>query len=684
MRTNLNKLYNMFNKINSHHFSILVEFFRFNEILELRKMNKRVRILISFQRCLTELFNLFKNFNYMSLDSFLNFTKNIFPKVLMEKFNLNSSHQEELFENYLFPFNHIIHSLITITRNTTEIDAILISKALNSQIIRIKKSLFINGILKKNITDILFNESFQQKMIKSIKISSAQSRNTPIQISKYLNNPYLKKLTLKSIFNGDEDAENFSSIISNSPNLELLNLSIPITKDKFEIIAKSIYNHQTLNTLIIDDCKLQLDSVECLSNIISLSNSLRRLYIIHCLIGDADIKVLSKGIRLNQSLNLIDFSYNFIKDEGLSFLCDQLIDYSTISSIKLMNNRFHNEGIINLSKFVQKSKSLTSLDIQGNLISANSLKTFLRSIELSTLKKVYLSSNDIYPTDELTILSSSNLETLGVFSSSPNFYYYQLMKRIVTESSSIKEVILNSNASNNFGDFIQSCINILILDLSSSLFKDEQVQDLSKILSFNKIQELKLNSCSLTSFQANFVFNALENNSSLINLELTRNSFGNEGAICLAKNIQYHPNLKRIILASTNITNKGCISIAQMLERNMSLTHLDLTMNSLPESALSAFSFALTKNNHLLHFIMSSCGINSEGMKHLCEGLITNNTLQIINLSNNSICEKSITYISELLLKNKCLKKIILCQNFLENRMGLLKALMKSKIKVKF
>ena len=96
------------------------------------------------------------------------------------------------------------------------------------------------------------------------------------------------------------------------------------------------------------------------------------------------------------------------------------------------------------------------------------------------------------------------------------------------------------------------------------------------------------------------IADALKVNSSLISLNLQKNSIQNEGAIAIAHGLKVNFSLTSLNLSSNSVQQEGAIAIAKALQMNITLTLLDLGENQIHQVGATSIAKALTYNPTLL------------------------------------------------------------------------------------
>ncbi len=104
----------------------------------------------------------------------------------------------------------------------------------------------------------------------------------------------------------------------------------------------------------------------CINDVIENSASLfRSLSLIGCNIGD-NLEVVAEGLKLCCNLCSLDLSENDIGDSGAMILSKCL--QKSLHALKLSKNKLSAKGIETLASSLRVCVSLTTLDLEGNVI----------------------------------------------------------------------------------------------------------------------------------------------------------------------------------------------------------------------------------------------------------------------------------------------------------------------------
>ena len=118
-----------------------------------------------------------------------------------------------------------------------------------------------------------------------------------------------------------------------------------------------------------------------------------------------------------------------------------------------------------------------------------------------------------------------------------------------------------------------------------------------------------------------------------------------QSAMLLAQALEKNTTLTSVNLSKNDIGNDGTMAIASVLEKNTTLTSINLSCNDIDAEAVMAIAFAIEKNT-ILTFINLDNDRHDEVTRAPTQSLKTNGNLKVLNFSNASIDSESITAIT--------------------------------------
>ncbi len=160
---------------------------------------------------------------------------------------------------------------------------------------------------------------------------------------------------------------------------------------------------------------------------------------------------------------------------------------------------------------------------------------------------------------------------------------------------------------------------------------------------------------------------ALKENHSITDVDLSRNLIGVNGAIALAEAIKINKSITSISLSNNNISDEGAIALAEAIKINKSITSISLSNNNISDEGAIALAEALKENHSITNVDLSQNQIGVNGARALAEALKENRSITNFNLSLNQIGVNGARTLAEAIKINKSITSINLIRNNIEN-----------------
>ena len=307
---------------------------------------------------------------------------------------------------------------------------------------------------------------------------------------------------------------------------------------------------------------------------------------------------------------------------GLKNIASYLKTFSLIGEVTL--NSMKEEVVLNefVVEMLHTNNSITKLSLQYNLNEFNDSLT-LKCVHLNKpLTQLHLSSLS----DELLHIIIAHLQystTLVKLSIS------KPQSRMTVETARALTMMLEVNKS------------LTHLVLHSKYFSDHEAFCVFKVLQNNTtLISLDLSNCDITAADPEIIKSLmLQENSSLMHLNLSGNiGFSDSGARCIFESLQYNSTLVYLNLCGTSTTANDpdtAKSLTKMLRVNKSLTHLDLSCkDTIPANRIISLIFsALEHNTTLLHLVLCCRDISIDDAECIAQALKSNQSLLTIDIS---------------------------------------------------
>ncbi|CAG8543621.1 44810_t:CDS:10, partial [Gigaspora margarita] len=513
------------------------------------------------------------------------------------------------------------------------------------------------------------------------------------------------------------------SIYANYLNSGSENDELDLSYKKLNVeIGKELVNvlkgNKTINSLDISYNNIGSGLGKALMYVLVNNDTLTRLNLSSTYIESDTLALLLKILKNNKTrladLNLSNNGDKFTKRGKM--LMETLGKNTTLINLNLSNNHFDWTDV-NFTPLVS-NKTLENLDLSNCNLSPKvieKLRKFLitskrlKGLNLNKGSKTTLTGRYKYKSkskyDMARTLKITNLtEALKINKSlkkldlSSNYIRLEAGKDLAKALMSNKFITeLNLNDNDVVRELSESLIDILIsnnitsIGLRSTKISPEMVIKLSQGLKSNKIKlrYLNLSRNEISSDAMEELVEALEENTSLKNLDLSNITGAGQIGRELTKSLEKNRTLKTLNLSNCNIRNGVVNALKKALQTNDTLTDLDLSYNALPMNNLmkaletnksltklnishrdfhleevEALANALKINNTLTHLYISKTMDDPEIGNSLFEALEVNEKLTDLDLSSNKI--KEIEIITKALLNNVSLRRVDLTSNQLD------------------
>jgi Ran GTPase-activating protein (RanGAP) involved in mRNA processing and transport len=182
------------------------------------------------------------------------------------------------------------------------------------------------------------------------------------------------------------------------------------------------------------------------------------------------------------------------------------------------------------------------------------------------------------------------------------------------------------------------------VNLSEQNLNDEDTKIVIKEAIINKqCTELDLSKNKITSVGASIIAEALNNNTTLEWLYLSRNSLCDKGVHSLSKTLSLNNCKIHVLdLQRTSIIDEGAEYIAEMLKTNTTLRFLLLSYNEISDIGVQHLANVLTHHNTtLLSLCIDSNKLGSDSsVDALAKMLKKNRTLERLDIEDCNLSEK--------------------------------------------
>lgn len=385
------------------------------------------------------------------------------------------------------------------------------------------------------------------------------------------------------------------------------------------------------------------------------------------------------------------------------FIIDGINNTINISSLRgnTISLSKHNYGdleTIVISSFVHSNKILTNLDLSDNKIGdpgAKALcqalkdKTKVTSVDLrynskigsngaKMFSEVIIKNKSIKTFSHIPVsdLRENNCTVMSLIIQDAGIGITEAM--VIASLLQINTILKTLNLSNSpwqqglIGDIGATAIaealrqntTLLNLNLTGNEITDIGSKNIGNILKDNStLLSLGMAKNNIGDIGVTSIAASLKCNTTLTELNLNGNRIGDAGAAQSGNSLKKNSTLVNLLLGDNQIGDNGVQAIAESLEYNSTLKELYLGVNRIGDVGAQAISKRLKQNSTLLELYLGVNKIGDVGAQAIGKGLKKNSSLKVLSLLMNQISDRGIEAIVDGFKENKTLQTIYLNKN---------------------
>eukprot|EP00049_Salpingoeca_infusionum_P002455 m.57145 g.57145 ORF g.57145 m.57145 type:complete len:776 (-) comp11588_c0_seq3:5344-7671(-) len=350
---------------------------------------------------------------------------------------------------------------------------------------------------------------------------------------------------------------------------------------------------QGVKRVDLSGCGLEDDGFECMCNALCSP---------HCTVEELDISnnqvtctMLSmphmapstfSGMHALQKLTL---NFTPLSDSGVRLLCERVLHSPKLVELRLADTEFGADGALAVRDFLRKTKTLTHLDISGNMLGPKGAFAIGEGLALnSSLYKCYMSNCHLlrHVVEQFaqgfltTETRNSTLHTLAL-SGNP----------------------MGASGGNAIGSMLaHNKLGVSTLSLAGGSLGDAGLEGFVEGVRTNTtLKCLNLKGNRITPESLGKLGDLLEHTQSRITcLDLSRNLLTGDGLVVFLRHITaLKRHMQRLVLSDNQINEVNVHTVAHFLRQNPNLAHLSLSGNKLGSKGLRILSPALQDVKHL-------------------------------------------------------------------------------------
>ncbi|KAJ7344309.1 hypothetical protein JRQ81_000259 [Phrynocephalus forsythii] len=196
------------------------------------------------------------------------------------------------------------------------------------------------------------------------------------------------------------------------------------------------------------------------------------------------------------------------------------------------------------------------------------------------------------------------------------------------------------------------------LNLSNNKFGDAAVKQLCQGFLDSKcnLQVLQLENCEITAASCRDLSTVLSTKPSLTELCIGENQIGDEGVALLCQGV-LNPNCKirKLWLWECGISASGCKELSNVIGTKETLQEMSLIANDLKDEGMEFLCEGLKSPKTKLQSLwIRECGLTSACCKSLSSALSTNSVLKELHIGSNKLSDEGVIYLCEGILNPGC------------------------------
>jgi Ran GTPase-activating protein (RanGAP) involved in mRNA processing and transport len=433
----------------------------------------------------------------------------------------------------------------------------------------------------------------------------------------------LKELSTELPLVGGPSSLAFENMLAHTQSLQSLTLcsrGFPIEDMALAAVWSGLKQNTTLRELTLDIPYDATDITPILSNLCDHPH-LRRLYLLGkvVVLTGLDTLLLSDNSKITELDIHAPGSYGGPPILGLSPVLQALARRPTLTMLTLRCFYLSRDEARLLQMALRNTLSLQTLVLEGGTLGSAELAELAPALYRNTSIKVLdMSNNDLNNIESAEILRD-------IIRRNKTMTILDLSGHGFGNTTGAVERVADGLGSNS---------SLLEINLSCCALGDGSISTLAQNIGSRNVtlQKLTLDDNSVTPTGVGVLLETMEQNSHPItDLDLKHNPIGDEGASLLARSLGNNalPTLTRLSLYGCGICNDGFITLMSALEQNTSLLHLDLRHNNFgtSERAFSVLAESLPEIKVLQRVHFEWCSGLASAMPLLLEGLRKNTSL---------------------------------------------------------
>jgi Ran GTPase-activating protein (RanGAP) involved in mRNA processing and transport len=417
------------------------------------------------------------------------------------------------------------------------------------------------------------------------------------------NNTSLKVLDLSNNGITDEGCVMIAEAVQHNQTLTSLTLSKNCIGDRgaIRMVAALCVN----SSLLMIDVSLneaisetQVSEVTMLAHLNAHSSRLKQtlLQLRRNDIGDS-LDLSRAGAQLKEFRDLVHNQREHLDDWAAEMLCKYLADNKSVTFVDLSSNHIGDVGALHIANMLRRNTKIDRLVLQHNLITSVGAQHLIAAVVESNNSLRFLSVFKNALSQEFAV----KLEWVMAINRQP-LQLKSILTKVETNCPMLTAVHLDDHLSERYYD-----------DISARLISDALRKN-------THVKSLAITNGKVTVVGTRFIADLLALNNTLEMLDLSNCPIVG-GSAYLAPSCALSRSLKVLRLANTSMTDAAATQLANALLDNTSIHELDISGNPLVNAAGEAFVHALNKNTTVETLLLTGTSISDRVLQEITERL---------------------------------------------------------------
>ncbi|NXK94407.1 LRC34 protein, partial [Formicarius rufipectus] len=321
--------------------------------------------------------------------------------------------------------------------------------------------------------------------------------------------------------------------------------------------------------------------------------------------ADKNDEISTKGITLKLAGNNHPVPVQRVTDDDLGVLASVLCHAVFVKGLDLSYNVLTDVGAKTMATFLQENPSLQYLNLMFNDIGTSGAELIAGALYRNrSLVYMRMTGNKIGNQGGMFFASmlqiNSTLEKLDLGDCDLGLQCLIAIATALTQNKSLKAINLNrpllfsqeEETTVHIARMLKNNSSLVELHLSKHEMKNFGVERLCEALYENSnLRYLDLSCNKITCDGAKLLGELLKHNQTLVILDLNANRIEDVGAMYLSEALSLHNRtLQALSVVSCNISGKGLIALSNAIKSNMILSYMYIWGNKFDEDACRSFS----------------------------------------------------------------------------------------------